>query len=102
MGKEVNTMSNKTAKNTLLIIIVIVIVWLVMMTTDYWQTVHEFEKPVFAQCHTGYDDGGSGTYTGLGYSIQIEGNFMPLDEYPEVTKAEFLLLGKPVAAVVRD
>ena len=48
------------------------------------------------------DDGGSGTYKGLGYSFDIEGNFMPEDEFPGVTKARFYLLGKMLKEAIRD
>ena len=40
------------------------------------------------------DDGGSGLYKGLGYSVYIEGNFMPEDEFPGITKSTFKLFGK--------
>jgi hypothetical protein len=70
--------------------------------TDYRQTMGRFEKPVFARCRIGFDDGGSGTYRGIGYSIEIKGNFMPEDEFPGVTSAKFRVLGIKVSAVTRD
>ena len=67
---------------------------------DYTR-VHRFEKPWFCIISNGYDDGGSGTYIGLGYSFDIEGNFMPGDELPGVTKYNMRILGINVENGVR-
>jgi len=61
-----------------------------------------FEKPLFAQAALTADDGGSGLYQGIGYAIEIEGNFMPEDEYPGVTRWEYYLFGKLIDGGVRD
>lgn len=68
---------------------------------DYMR-VHKFEKPLFCIISNGYDDGGSGTYIGLGYSFDIEGNFMPEDELPGITKFNMRILGINVANGVRE
>lgn len=68
---------------------------------DY-SRVHKFEKPWFCVITNGYDDGGSGTYVGLGYSFGIEGNFMPEDELQGVTKYVMKILGITIASGVRD
>lgn len=68
---------------------------------DYTR-VHKFEKPWFCIISNGCDDGGSGTYIGLGYSFDIEGNFMPEDELPGVTKFNMRILGINAANGVRD
>jgi hypothetical protein len=73
-----------------------------MAGTDYRRTMNRFEKPLFAQCFITMDDGGSGTYRGIGYSIEIRGNFMPEDEFPEVTSAQFRVLGIRLSSVTRD
>jgi hypothetical protein len=77
-------------------------VWAGITGIDYWRTVRTFARPLFAICTHGYDDGGSGIYTGIGYAIHIQGNFMPEDEHPGVTLAEFYLFGNPVAKALRD
>jgi hypothetical protein len=94
--------TGKTTKIIRNIIWILVSLWLVMLGTDYWRTTHAFAKPVFALCTRGFDDGGSGTYTGIGYTIEIKGNFMPEDELPGVTQARFLLFGVSVSTAVRD
>jgi len=48
------------------------------------------------------DDGGSGTYQGLGYRYEIEGNFMPEEEYPGVTRYEMYVFGRQVRIGRRD
>ncbi|NLC11494.1 MAG: hypothetical protein GX767_04490 [Firmicutes bacterium] len=77
-------------------LIVLLIVYAGMMTIDYLKTMHNFKKPIFAVCLHGYDDGGSGTYAGIGYTIDIKGNFMPEDELSGVTEASFYILGSKV------
>ncbi|HQA49543.1 MAG TPA: hypothetical protein PLP71_05760 [Syntrophomonadaceae bacterium] len=83
-------------------LIIIIVIWSGITILDYWRICHGFERPVFAVPAETADDGGSGTYKGLGYSFDIEGNFMPEDEFPGVTKARFYLLGKMLKEAIRD
>ena len=69
--------------------------------TDYF-TVSRFEKPIFCIGTDLKDDGGSGKYTGIGYSFDIEGNFMPEDELKGVTKYDFYIFGKHIETGIRD
>lgn len=94
---------NRTLK-FIFILLFITILWSVMLVTDYWHTMHYFEKPIFAIMpgNAGADDGGSGTYTGIGYSIEIKGNFMTEDEFPGVTHAKFMLFGIEIDEALRD
>ncbi|MDD2568543.1 MAG: hypothetical protein PHQ49_02695 [Clostridia bacterium] len=73
-----------------------------MFVTDYWRATNFFEKPVFAICTVGVDDGGLGTYKVLGYSMEIKGDFMPEEEFPGATHVVFSLLGKEIKEVNRD
>ena len=95
---------NKTNKKIFktAILVACVIVWGIMIVTDYYQTTHNFEKPVFAIWTKKIKDGGSGTYTGVGYSIEIEGNFMPEDELPGVTHVRFSIFGNLAKESIRD
>lgn len=94
--------SKKTLKFITAILCLLAALWAVALGTDYWRTTHEFEKPIFAIWTRACKDGGSGTYTGIGYSIEIEGNFMPEDELPGVTHARFKIFGREVKTVIRD
>jgi len=82
--------------------LVLILIWAVMLGTDYWRTTNQFKKPLFARCAIGMDDGGSGTYQGIGYSMNIKGNFMPEDEFPGVTHTQFMIWGNMVKEAVRD
>ncbi|MTI66980.1 MAG: hypothetical protein FH753_10355 [Firmicutes bacterium] len=75
-----------------------------MGVVDYRISTHKFEKPIFARLNieTAKKDGGSGTYNGIGYSIEIIGNFMPEDELQGVTHARFYVFGNEIRYTIRD
>ena len=79
----------------------VVLLWAAVGIIDYF-TVHSFEKPVFCIPTDTADDGGSGHYAGLGYSFDIDGNFLPEDEYPGVTEYTYYLFGKEISTGIRD
>ena len=57
-----------------------------------------FERPIFALPRRMADDGGSGIYWGLGYSVEIRGIFLSVEEEPPgVTNTEFHICGIRVA-----
>ncbi|TCK98649.1 hypothetical protein EDC19_1082 [Natranaerovirga hydrolytica] len=74
----------------------IVVIGLGIGFVDYWRVCHLFEKPIFTIPIMTSDDGGSGTYQGLGYSFEIQGNFMPEDEHFGVTHFEYYWFGNLV------
>lgn len=78
-----------------------VVLWAVIGVIDYGR-VHSFEKPIFCAVVDTADDGGSGNYVGLGYSFDIQGNFMSEDEYPGVTKWTYYLFGKEIKTGIRE
>lgn len=88
-------------KNKLGIILVALTLWLTMGITDLG-LVRDFERPVFCLLVNGADDGGSGTYVGLGYSFEIWGNFMPEDELPGVTYYRYKIFGLDICSGIRD
>ncbi len=71
-----------------------------MGVVDY-SKVKNFNKPIFTIPYS-YDDGGSSIYYGFGYSFEIEGNFMPEDEFPGVTYYRYFLFGKYIDDGIRD
>ena len=73
-------------------LLAVLVLWLAMTATDLYRVTHEFERPLFCILVNGADDGGSGTYIGLGYAFEIKGNFMPEDAFPGVTKYELKIL----------
>lgn len=89
-------------KRNIMRLIVAIIVWLSIFVTDFIR-VNDFERPVFCVLVNGADDGGSGTYIGLGYTVDIEGNFVMEDEVERgVTEFDMKLFGVlRVAAGIR-
>ena len=71
-----------------------------MFATDYYRCAN-LKKPIFAQgvADTLYDDGGSGTYRGPGYTIVLEGQLTA--EYGYVVESvEMYLLGRFVFGAI--
>ena len=91
-------MRNKKLK---VAIAIVTLVWLCFFGTDFVR-VKNFERPVFSVLTNGADDGGSGTYVGLGYWTQIEGNFVTEDAAERgVTQYDMKLFGIRVQAAIR-
>lgn len=88
-------------KKRFCVLLLVLLLWLAMGLTDCWR-VHGFEKPLFCILMDGQDDGGSGTYVGLGYSFAIQGNFLPEEEFPGVTRYTYKILGMDVHTGIRD
>ena len=84
------------AKRILITILAVMVVWLCVGITDF-ALVHNYRKPFFCIGVDLADDGGSGEYVGLGYSFDIEGNFMPEAKNPGVTSYRGYVFGKEVS-----
>ena len=89
-------------RNFLRVLLIIFSILVIIGFVDYRLSTHSFKKPIFAQSNSSYDDGGSGIYRGIGYRIEINGNFMPDDEIKGVTHTRFYILGKEICYIVRD
>lgn len=76
----------KIRKKIIIAVVCVIAVWLIMGIVDF-VLVHNYRKPLFCVGVDLADDGGSGRYVGLGYSFEIEGNFVPDVETP-ATEAE--------------
>ena len=63
-------------KRIVIIVLAIILLWLSAGVTDF-ALVHSYHRPLFCICAGPMQDGGSGKYVGLGYSFDIERNFMP-------------------------
>lgn len=91
-------MKNKNVKK---VFVIIVLVWACIFAIDFVR-VSNFERPFFAVIVNGADDGGSGTYVGLGYWTEIEGNFVTEDVAERgITQYDMKLLGIRVQAAIR-
>lgn len=83
------------------VISVVLMMWMTIFCVDFYR-VTRFEKPLFCVLTESYKDGGSGKYLGIGYSFAIEGNFMPEDEFPGVTRYHAKFLGSHLKSGIRD
>lgn len=84
-------------------LIIVFALWITIGLVDYLR-VSSFERPLFSflDVENSFEDGGSGTYKGLGYSFDIKGNFMPEDEYPGITSYTYYIFGTPIKTSIRD
>lgn len=76
------------------------VLWGGMFGVDYYRCT-QMEKPVFARGipESLYDDGGSGTYQGLGYAVEIEGHLSA--EYGfQIESVEMSVLGVPCYSAI--
>jgi len=76
------------------------LIWGILFTTDCIRCSH-LKKPLFVIgiSDTLSDDGGSGTYHGLGYTVDVEGHLSA--EYGYVVESvELSVLGKVIAAAI--
>lgn len=87
-------------KKAIIACIILLCLLCALAVTDYAR-VHSFEKPIFCISKTA-DDGGSGTYYGLFYHFEIQGNFLPEDEFPGVTKYRYYILEREIEQGIRD
>ena len=92
-----------TSTKIIITILGVVVLWLCVGIVDF-ALVHNYRKPLFCVGVDLTDDGGSGRYVGLGYSFDIEGNFMPdtetpatEDKKPKVTSYRGYIFGKEVS-----
>ena len=83
-------------KKIITIVLAVILLWLAAGVTDF-ALVHSFQRPVFCICPEPMQDGGSGKYVGLGYSFEIEGNFVTEAERRGVTSYRGYILGKEVS-----
>ena len=101
-GSSVDWKKNTSTK-IIIAILGVVVLWLFLGMIDF-ALVHNYRKPLFCVDVDLTDDGGSGKYVGLGYSFDIEGNFMPdtetpatEDKKPKVTSYREYIFGKEVS-----
>ena len=83
-------------KKTLIIVVAVVLLWLAAGVIDF-ALVHGYHRPLFCVCTEPMQDGGSGKYVGLGYSFDIEGNFVTEAGHLGVTSYRGYILGQEIS-----
>lgn len=82
------------------IVIVIVVLWSIIFIIDYARCTN-FKEPIFVISGETADDGGSGTYYGLGYRVEIEKNIS--SEYGlQLVKVEMYMFDKIITGAIAD
>ena len=94
-GSAVSWKKSK-GKKMVIAILAVLVLWLCIGITDF-ALVHNYRRPLFCICTVPMQDGGSGEYSGLGYSFYIEGNFMPEEQNQGVTSYRGYVFGKEVS-----
>lgn len=87
-------------KRLLIVCCVLLTLWGSMFTTDYIRC-GTLRKPLFVVgvSDTLADDGGSGTYRGLGYTVQVEGRLTVSHGFV-VESVEMSVLGRVISASI--
>ena len=86
---------NRTAKIIGCIVCVVVILWSAIFLTDL-TLVRNGGEPVFVIAFATADDGGSGTYLGLGYTAEID-KYLHVDYGVITTGVELHFFGRTIA-----
>ncbi len=79
---------------------VLLVLWAAMFITD-WRRSANLKMPVFARAAETADDGGSGTYHGIGYKIEVRCH-MDADYGRTVDETTMTVFGTVVAAAISD
>ena len=90
----------KSLKIVIRIIAILILLWGVIFFTDY-SRCSNFKVPIFVVTGVTADDGGSGTYYGLGYRVKIEKTISA--EYgPTLVRVEMYMFDKFITGAIAD
>ena len=78
------------------IVIICLIIWGSVVLSDYWTANHRLQEPVFAWQVASQADG-VGIYRGVGYRVELTGDFLPGGEPVKINKADFYFFGQLVS-----
>lgn len=91
---------NKILKRLITVLVVFVIVWALIFLVDYSRCAN-LKMPIFVIAGETADDGGSGTYYGIGYEVKVKKHISA--EYGEqLEKIEMYILGKFVTGAIAN
>ena len=82
------------------IVAVLILLWIIIFLVDY-SRCSNFKEPIYVVAGETADDGGTGTYYGLGYKVEIEKIISP--EYgTKIVKIEMYILDKFIIGAIED
>ena len=89
---------NKKLKILIIILLGILILWGIIFGIDYFRVIN-LKMPIFVKPGETADDGGSGTYYGLGYKVEVEKNISA--EYGDwIEKIEIYMFDRVVGGAI--
>lgn len=92
-------MQKKTSRIFLVVICAFVVLWGIMFVTDYARC-SSLREPIFVVSKgVSADDGGSGTYQGLGYTVSVE-KYIDAEYGPCISSVEMNMFGKVISASI--
>ena len=90
----------KSLKIAISIIAILIIVWGVIFFIDY-SRCSNFKEPIFVVAGVTADDGGSGTYYGLGYNVKVE-KIISAEYGPTLVSVEMYMFDKFITGAIAD
>lgn len=90
----------KSLKIAISIIAILIIVWGVIFFIDY-SRCSNFKEPIFVVAGVTADDGGSGTYYGLGYNVKVE-KIISAEYGPTLVRVEMYMFDKFITGAIAD
>ena len=92
-------MKQKTKKRIAVVLAVLAVLWGAMFATDYIRSI-SLKEPLFVTAKgVTADDGGSGTYQGLGYTVEIE-KYLSAEYGVCLQSVEMRMFGRVIAASI--
>ena len=91
---------NKSLKIVISIIAILIALWGVIFFTDYLRCGN-FKEPIFVVAGVTADDGGSGTYYGLGYKVKVE-KTISSGYGPTLVRVEMYMFDKFIIGAIAD
>ena len=81
-------------------LITLIILWAIIFFIDY-SRCSDFKEPIFVVAGVTADDGGSGTYYGLGYKVEME-KTISAQYGPTLVKVEMYIFDKFITGAIAD
>lgn len=90
----------KDKKLLIIAVVIIFALWSSMFVTDYIRS-YNLKNPIFATASVTADDGGSGTYKGIGYTVEMR-KHIDAELGVKTDYVEMRLFGIMVLAIIVD
>ena len=89
---------NKSVKILIIIVLTLIVLWGIIFGIDYYMCAN-CKMPIFVRARETADDGGSGTYYGLGYRVEVKKN-ISVDYGTLLEKVEMYMFDKCIMGAI--